>query len=58
MPSILPTIDFGLFLEGSVEGRRVTIAEIDKALQTVGAFYLRNYGIERAKIDTLFKWVG
>ncbi len=57
MHSTLPTIDFGPFLDGSVEGRQHTISEIDSALRTVGAFDLRNYGIERTKIDELFNWV-
>jgi isopenicillin N synthase-like dioxygenase len=57
MHSTLPTVDFGPFLDGSVEGRQRTISEIDSALQTVGAFYLRNHAIERAKIDTWFNWV-
>ncbi|KAF2752573.1 oxidoreductase [Pseudovirgaria hyperparasitica] len=56
MHSALPIIDFSPILFGSLESRQCTISEIDNALRTVGAFYLRNYGIERAKIDMWFEW--
>jgi len=56
MHSTLPIIDFSPVLHGSLEGRERTISEIDNALRTVGAFHLRNYDIERAKIDKWFEW--
>lgn len=58
MHSTLPIIDFSPVLHGSLEGRERTISEIDDALRTVGAFHLRNYDIERAKVDKWFEWVG
>jgi isopenicillin N synthase-like dioxygenase len=57
MYSTLPTIDFSRFLDGSPEDRREIVSEIDGSLKTVGAFYLRNYGIDRAKTDAWFDWV-
>ena len=57
MHSGLPIIDFGAFLDRSIEDHQRTISEIDNALRTAGAFYLRNFNIDRAKIDAWFNWV-
>lgn len=57
MEPVIPIIDFGRFLGGTVQGRLETARDIDDALRSVGFFYLVNHGISQETIDKCFEWV-
>ena len=53
----VPVVDFGQFLNGSVEQKKSTAAAIDSAFQNVGFVYLQNHGVPQERVDECFKWV-
>lgn len=55
--SEIPTVNFGAFSTRSTEDRRQIAYEVDRALRSVGFFYLRDHGIDQEKIDTYFEMV-
>ncbi|KAL9618104.1 MAG: hypothetical protein Q9160_007174 [Pyrenula sp. 1 TL-2023] len=49
----IPIIDFNLYAR-SPKDRQVLVHGIDDALRTFGFFYIKNHGIDQAKIETYF----
>ncbi|CAF2124591.1 unnamed protein product [Rotaria magnacalcarata] len=47
----IPVIDFGPFLNGSIEDKKQVAAEIGRACRNVGFFYLKNHGIPQELFD-------
>ena len=56
MCTIVPSIDFKPFCDGSARDRQRVASELDAALSSIGFIELRNHGIEQHKIDTCFQW--
>jgi isopenicillin N synthase-like dioxygenase len=53
----VPIVDFGRFLNGSLQEREEAAAAVDAAFQNVGFVYLHNHGVPQERVDECFDWV-
>ena len=55
MAATLPIIDFGPFLDPStsLEEKKKTASELDRACRDVGFFYIKNHGVPKDMIDAM-----
>ena len=53
----VPVVDFGSFIKGIADDRKIVATAIDASLCASGFVYISNHGIDQDKIDSCFQWV-
>ncbi|MES2645368.1 MAG: 2-oxoglutarate and iron-dependent oxygenase domain-containing protein [Bacteroidota bacterium] len=53
----IPSVDLAKFTQGSVEDRKVFVAELGTAYESVGFVAVKNHGIPEQLIDELYQYV-
>jgi isopenicillin N synthase-like dioxygenase len=53
----IPVVDFGAFLNGSEEDKKLVARQLDDAFRDVGFVYLRNHGVRKEVVEECFEWV-
>jgi isopenicillin N synthase-like dioxygenase len=56
-PANIPTVDFNLLSQGTLESRKVALKQLDDAFQTYGFIYLSNHSIGQDMVDEALSWV-
>ena len=51
----IPVIDIAALRGGDAQAKAATVAEIGRACETVGFFYIRNHGVPQALIDRTYE---
>ncbi|KAH7137971.1 hypothetical protein B0J11DRAFT_545880 [Dendryphion nanum] len=52
----IPIVDFGKFLNGTDEEKKIVGKEIDDAFRNVGFVYLKNHGVSAQEVAQCFEW--
>lgn len=52
----IPIVDFGNFLHGNKEQKKIVSQKIDEAFRNVGFVYLKNHGVNSEEIAECFEW--